>query len=232
MSIKVVLWDIDGTLLDFNKPEREAVKKCFALFGLGECSDEMVAWYSMINKVWWDKLEKGLNTKQEILEGRFREFLEHFGLDGSLAPAFNESYQNCLGDVVDPNPNGLETMKELFGKVVQGVATNGTVKTQNSKMKTSGIDRLVQKVYISDLIGFEKPNMGFFDFVLKDLSEFSKNEIMIVGDSLTSDMRGGNNAGIVCCWYNPERKPLNGDLKIDYEITDLAQVKEIVNELA
>lgn len=230
--IKAVLWDIDGTLLDFNKPENAAVKKCFGIFGLGECTDEMVSYYSAINKEWWARLERGELTKPQILVGRFAQFLEHYGYDSSIAAKFNETYQGHLGEVVDPNPNGLETMALLKGKVIQGVATNGTVKTQYGKMKTSGIDNLIEKIYISDEIGFEKPDARFFDFILRDLKDFEKNEIMIVGDSLTSDMKGGNNAGIVCCWYNPEHKPADPSLKIDYEITDLAQVKEIVDELA
>lgn len=224
MSFKVVLWDIDGTLLNFELPERIALKKCFKNFGLGECTDEMAKDYREINIKWWDYLEQGLKTKKTILEGRFAEFLEKYGRDPSVAPAFNEAYQGCLGDVVQPYPNAIETVQALRGRVIQAIVTNGTVKTQHSKLKTSGLDKLVDKIFISDEVGWEKPDIRFFDCVLKYFEAYKKDEILIVGDSLTSDMRGGNNAGIRCCWYNPGHKELIPDVAIDYEISDLSEI--------
>ena len=224
MAIEVVLWDIDGTLLNFDLPEKVAIKKCFEIFGLGECTDSMVAGYSAINKKWWKMLEDGLKTKPEILVGRFSEFLEQQGINPEIAPAFNLEYQNRLGEVVQPYPNALETVRFLKGKKVQGIVTNGTVKTQTAKMHTSGLDKLVDCTFISDIIGYEKPDVRFFDYVLKRIGTYPKDQIMIVGDSLSSDIRGGNNAGLVCCWYNPQKLPLSSDVKVDFEITDLKSV--------
>lgn len=230
MAFKVVLWDIDGTLLNFNLPENVAVKKCFELFNLGPCTDAMVEQYSTINKKYWKMLEDGLMSKPEILVGRFREFLDVQGLDSSIAAQFNTEYQNRLGDVVQPYPNAIETVRALRGKTVQGVVTNGTVKTQRAKLKTSTLDQLMDFVFISDLVGYEKPDKRFFDYVLKELGpEYSKDEILIVGDSLSSDMKGANNAGIPCCWYNPDKNPLTSDVTIDYEITDLFDVLHLCN---
>lgn len=224
MAFKVVLWDIDGTLLNFNLPENVAVKKCFELFNLGPCTDAMVEQYSTINKKYWKMLEDGLMSKPDILVGRFREFLEVQGLDSSIASQFNIEYQNRLGDVVQPYPNALETVRALKGKVIQAVVTNGTVKTQKAKLKTSTLDQLMDYIFISDIVGYEKPDKRFFDYVLNEFRQFYKDEILIVGDSLSSDMTGGNRAGIKCCWYNPDKNPLTSDVKIDYEITDLFDV--------
>ena len=102
--IKVILWDIDGTLLNFEEAEKHAIRACFAQFGLGECTDSMLADYSAINRVFWQKLERGEMTKPEILIGRFTTFFEKYGLDTSCAPAFNAQYQISLGDTVMLQP--------------------------------------------------------------------------------------------------------------------------------
>ena len=98
---------------------------------------------------------------------------------------------------------------------------------QKRKLERSGLERLFDGIFISDEVGFEKPNVGFFDYVWERIGTYEKDQVLIVGDSLSSDMLGGNRAGIRCCWYNPERKERAGGVTIDYEITDLRQVKEL-----
>ena len=97
-KITTVLWDVDGTLLDFIAAEKAAIRKLFKEYDLGECTDEMLACYSKINRTYWVKLENGEMTKPEILVGRFRDFFVSEGLDPSIASAFNEKYQDRLGD--------------------------------------------------------------------------------------------------------------------------------------
>ena len=108
--------------------------------------------------------------------------------------------------------------------------TNGTFVAQERKLRKSGIGELVEEAFISDLIGFEKPSIEFFDYVFEKIGEYDKNEVLIIGDSLTSDMQGGNNAGIVCCWYNPNHLENTKNVKIDYEIEDLWQLEEILEK--
>ena len=122
--IKAILWDVDGTLLDFTAAERAAVRTGFARRGLGTCSDEMLAAYSRTNVKYWEALERGEMTKPEILVGRFREFFTLYGIDPDLAPAFNEDYQLDLGDTVVFQPGALETVKALKGRVLQCAVTN------------------------------------------------------------------------------------------------------------
>lgn len=228
--VKAVLWDIDGTLLNFLESEKYGIKKCFELFKIGECTDEMIERYSKINQKYWKRLELGEITKSEVLKGRFEEFfaLENLGFD--RIDNFNEEYQVRLGDKVFFCDNGLETVETLRGKVKQYAVTNGTYIAQKRKLELSGLDKIFDGVFISDKIGFEKPSMGFFDNVRKNIAPYDGSEVMIVGDSLTGDMRGGNNAGFLCCWYNPDGKVNNEDVKIDYEITDLSQVIEIIGK--
>ncbi|MCH5191123.1 MAG: YjjG family noncanonical pyrimidine nucleotidase [Oscillospiraceae bacterium] len=230
--IKAVLWDIDGTLLNFLKSEKYGIKKCFELFGLGECTDEMIERYSKINQKYWKRLELGEITKPQVLRGRFEEFftLENLGFD--RIDDFNSEYQVRLGDKVFFFDNGPETVEALRGRVKQYAVTNGTYIAQKRKLELSGLDKIFNGIFISDKIGFEKPSVEFFDYVRKNIPPYDNSEIMIVGDSLTGDMRGGNNAGYLCCWYNPDGKTNNTDIKIDYEITDLQQVIDIIDKLA
>ena len=225
--IKVILWDIDGTLLNFEEAEKHAIQACFAQFGLGDCTDHMLADYSAINRVYWQKLERGEMSKPDILIGRFATFFEKYGLDISCAPAFNAQYQISLGDTVCFNPNGLEVVTALQGKVKQYAVTNGTKVAQQRKLERSGLNQLLDGVFISEDLGIEKPGIGFFHRVWEQIGQFDPTEVMIVGDSLTSDIQGGNNAGILCCWFNPEGKENATKLRIDYEIKDLTQILSI-----
>ena len=226
-KIKVILWDIDGTLLNFGEAEKAAIRKCFEVFNQGECTDTMLRTYSAINKEYWKRLERGEITKPEVLVGRFRDFFEKYDLDTSVVEAFNAEYQIRLGDTVCFYPNGLETVQACKGKILQYAVTNGTKVAQDRKLKNSGLIDLLDGIFISEEIGIEKPMIGFFEKVFEKIGEYDKSEIMIIGDSLTSDIQGGNNAGIVTCWFNPSKKKEDTELRIDYEISDLGQVPDI-----
>lgn len=228
--IKVILWDVDGTLLDFLAAEKEAIRFCFQKYGLGECTDEMIRRYSKINKSYWEKLERGEMTKAEILVNRFQDFFALEGIRTDCAKEFNAAYQVALGDTICFHDNGYELVKKLHGSYLQYVVTNGTFVAQEKKLKKSGIGELVEEAFISDHIGYEKPSVEFFEYVFERIGHLKKDEILIVGDSLTSDMQGGNNAGIVCCWYNPNHLENTKNLSIDYEIDDLWQLEEILKK--
>ena len=226
--IKVILWDIDGTLLDFLKAEHEAIKKCFQIHELGECTDEMIARYSVINRKYWEKLERGEMSKGEILVKRFEEFFALEGIQTDCAPLFNKEFQIRLGDTICFRDNSYELVKGLKGRIKQYAVTNGTKVAQDRKLLKSGLIDLFDGVFISEEIGVEKPGIGFFEYVWEQIGEYDPSEIMIVGDSLTSDIQGGNNAGIVCCWYNPSGKLNDKSLRIDYEITDLQDILKLI----
>ena len=227
--IRVILWDIDGTLLDFAAAEREAIRGCFATFGLGECTDEMLARYSVINRQHWEKLERKELTKPQVLIGRFEVFFAEEGLVADCA-AFNDEYQIRLGDTVCFHDDGYELVQQLKGRVRQYAVTNGTKVAQQRKLRNSGLDVLLDGVFISEDIGAEKPDIAFFHPVWKTIGPYAPDEVLIVGDSLTSDMQGGNNAGIRCCWYNPKGVPAPEHLKIDYNIRDLREILTILEQ--
>lgn len=226
--IRAVLWDVDGTLLNFLEAEKAAIRKCFEIFSLGECTDEMLRRYSAVNVRYWQMLENNEMTKPQILVGRFREFFSGQGIDPALAEPFNAEYQVRLGDTICFYPQAEETVRALKGRVLQCAVTNGTKIAQDRKLAASGLDRLLDKVFISDVLGVEKPNAAFFDRVFAEIGDLPKNEIMIVGDSLTSDIRGGVNAGIVTCWFNPEHKANTAGLRVDHEIDRIDRVPELI----
>lgn len=227
MSYKVILWDIDGTLLDFHAAESVAIRALFLKHNLGICTDEMLADYSKINRTYWQRLERGELTKPEVLVGRFQEFFGKYGLNTDCAVAFNDDYQLALGDTVRFFPGAWETVTALKGKVLQCAVTNGTAIAQHRKLKNSGLGEIFDDVFISDEVGFEKPMVAFFDAVRAKIGTFSPDEVLIVGDSLTSDIQGGNNVGIHTCWFNPAAAPLPSDLRIDYDIRCISEVLEI-----
>ncbi len=226
--IKVILWDIDGTLLNFEKAEKYAIRKCFEIFGIGECTDEMILKYSKINKSFWERLERGEITKPQVLRGRFEEFFKSENIPFDRIDDFNGEYQVRLSDKIFFCDNAYELVKELKGKVRQYAVTNGTLLAQSRKLKQSGLGEIFDGVFISDEVGYEKPSVEFFDAVWEKIGNYGKNEVIIVGDSLSSDMKGGNNAGILCCRYNPDGAENNTGVHIDYEIKNLNEILKIL----
>ena len=228
--IQTILWDVDATLLDFHAAEKAAILKLFRQFHLGECTEEMLQRYANINRGYWERLERGELTRDQVLVGRFQEFFEKEELDVSAAPAFNEAYQSSLGDTIVYRDDSYHIIKSLRGKVKQYVVSNGTIVAQEKKLRLSGLGKLMDGVFLSEELGVEKPNKAFFDKVFKEIGDIDRDTVLIVGDSLTSDIRGGNNAGIRTCWYNPGHAvPIEG-VHVDYEITDLHEVYDLLKK--
>lgn len=225
--IQTVLWDVDGTLLDFLKSEDYGIRACLEEIGFYGCSEEMLRRYSVINRRYWEALERGEIAKHEVLTGRFRSFFEAEGIRCPDVEAFNRSYQKKLGEHFFENERSLELCRRLKGRVRQYVVTNGTVEAQKNKLRESGLGACMDGVFISDEIGAEKPSREFFRAVFDEIGKPRPGEAMIVGDSLTSDMRGGNTAGLICCWYNPRGEENRTDVRVDYEIRSIWEVGRI-----
>lgn len=227
--IKVILWDVDGTLLDFGASEACAIRACFEQFGLGQCPDGMLERYSQINQRYWRALERGELSKPQVLRGRFEEFFAQEGIQFDDVDAFNHEYQVRLGDTVVFRDGSDALVRDLRGRVRQYAVTNGTLTAQRRKLEKSGLDRLLDGAFISDQLGVEKPDRRFFDLVFAAIGTCAPGEAMIVGDSLTSDMQGGRNAGILCCWYDPCNRPAPSGLTLDYHIQNLNQLRDLLS---
>jgi len=225
---KYLLWDIDGTVLDFHASEEYAIRALFEKYNMGICTDEMLEMYKAINTEYWQKLERNEMTKPEILVGRFRDFFEKTGADTSLAESFNDDYQSALGDVIVFVDKAEEIILSQEGKYVLAAVTNGTKVAQDKKLRLSGMDKVFDRIFISECVGVEKPNKEFFDVVFKELGITDKREVLIIGDSLTSDMKGGLISGIDTCWFNPGHQPRNPEISVTYEIDHLSKLEEIL----
>ena len=226
---KYILWDVDGTVLDFLASESYAIRFLFKKYNIGECSDEMLKMYSAINVKYWQILERGEMTKPEILVGRFREFFDIIGVDTSIAESFNQDYQVTLGDHIEFVKDAEEILLSQKDKYTIAAVTNGTKIAQAKKLRLSGLDEIFDDIFISENIGVEKPNIEFFDYVFEKLGITDKKEVLLIGDSLTSDMKGGFIAGIDTCWFNPKHTPNLSEIPITYEIDELIKITNIVS---
>lgn len=225
---KYLLWDVDGTVLNFLAAEAYAIRFLFGKYNLGECNDEMLKTYSEINTKYWKMLERGELTKPEILVGRFREFFGIIGADTTIAESFNRDYQVTLGDHIEFVDGAKEMLLSQKGKYVIAAVTNGTKVAQEKKLRLSGLNDIFDDVFISEDIGAEKPNKDFFDYVFKKLGITDKSQVLIIGDSLTSDIKGGNVAGIDTCWFNPSHSPNSLGVSVTYEIDKLSDLKSFI----
>ena len=215
-------------MLNFLAAEAYAIRALFKKYNIGECSDEMLKLYSEINSKYWQMLERNELTKAEILVGRFREFFEKIGVDVTIAKNFNLDYQITLGDHIEFVENAEEILHWQKGKYTLVAVTNGTKIAQEKKLRLSGLDNVFDAIFISENVGAEKPNKEYFDYVFEKLGITDKSEVLIIGDSLTSDMKGGFVAGIDTCWFNPSHKPNNSGISVIYEIDDLERIRDIL----
>ena len=225
-KIKAILYDVDGTLLDFETQEEVALSYCFKKYNLGELSEEKLELYKRINLGYWEMFEKNLITKEKLVVKRFEDYLEAPGVKLN-AEEVNDTYFSKLGDTIVFKDNSYELVKSLKGKIKQYVVTNGAIRVQKTKLAKSGFDKLMDDVFISDEVGYQKPRKEFFDAIKNRLGDIANDEILIVGDSLTSDMKLADNCNLISCFYNPKKKDYKVDFKIDYEISDLNEVKKI-----
>ena len=217
--IKCVLWDIDGTLLNFKKAQYVALYKCFEYFN-EHLDDDMVDKYDHINHNYWLMLEENKISKNELLVKRFIDFFNIYNID--INPVeFNEMYQQELGKTYVFNDNGKEVVLKLKDMGIKQFAiTNGTKVAQLGKLSGSGLIDILDEIFISEDIGYEKPSVNFFKPVEEKLSEYGINseECIIIGDSESSDMALARNVGIKGIHYT------SGASNNDYVISDLSTV--------
>lgn len=214
MKYGIILFDADGTLLDFGRAENEALRESLVSVGITP-DDEMVSTYSRINDSLWKALERGEVTKEVLRYRRFELFFAHYGMSHD-AHAMANTYEGNLaqkGYLLD----GAEALcKRLYGKARMYIVTNGIEEIQLGRYARCGLEKYFDGIFISGQVGYEKPDVRYFEHIEKHIPDFSKKNAVIIGDSLTSDMRGGLNFGIDTCWYNPRGKELPEDMPITH----------------
>ena len=229
MKYTTVLFDSDDTLLDFKASEKQAIYRAFETAGLPFDEDKRAV-YSEINHGLWKALERGETTTDELLCERFHLFFERYGY--AYDPkAMNDLYFNCLSDTSFTMEGAVEILEYLYGRYELDIITNGVGYIQTARLANADIRKYIKHLFISGEIGISKPHKGFFDYVLGHIDEKDKSKILVVGDSLTSDILGGQNAGIATCWVNPNHTPGREDIRPDYEIEALHQLPALLENL-
>lgn len=230
MDKPILLFDLDNTILDFDMAEAIALKKTLREFGL-EPTEEIVRRYHLINKRHWEMLEDGLVTRAQVLVGRYEELFREFGIE-QPGEAVAKRYEQHLSEGHHFLPGAEALLDELYGKYDMYIVSNGSAVVQEGRLKSSSIGRYFRDIFISELVGYDKPSLSFFETCFARIPDFDRERAIIIGDSLTSDIRGGINAGIKTCWYNPKGLAPREDIKPDYIVESLEALPALFKTLA
>ena len=224
-----LLLDMDDTILDFKKAEEVALKKTLHSFSL-EPTGEVCARYSQINQGYWEMLERKEVTREELKVRRFFDLFREYGIEVDSALCAKRYVEN-LAQGHYFIPGAAEAVERLSKKYKLYMVSNGATDVQLSRLNSAGIEKYFQKIFISQQVGVDKPDKLFFERCFARIPDFDRKKAMIVGDSLTSDIQGGRNAGIATCWVNANKKPARRDIPADYEIEALSQLEALLETL-
>ena len=227
--IKTVFLDLDDTIFDFHKAEAIGLSETLSQFGIfpdRQTSEK----YSRINKSQWELLEKKEKTRDEVLTDRFTIFFSELGVDIDSRKA-REIYEYRLGCGHFFIDGAEQLLIELYGKYDLYLASNGTESVQKRRIASSQIAKYFKEIFISQAIGADKPSIEYFEKCFSRIPDFSKENAIIIGDSITSDILGGKNAGIKTCLYNPKEKENKTDIIPDFEIRSLAEIPKLLERI-
>jgi 2-haloacid dehalogenase len=225
MSYKILLFDLDDTLLDFGANEIDSLNKLFHEHGYA-FSDELFRIYNSVNKQLWTDYENGNIALDEVLNSRFSATLLKLGktVDGM---EWENQYRELLGNGHQLMEGALELCQSLSVSHRLFIITNGITKTQIKRLKQAGLHRFFEDIFDSQSIGFQKPSKEFFDYVMDHIKDFKIREALIIGDSLTTDIKGGLLSGIDNCWINTKSEICPAEIQSTYTITSLAELCDI-----
>ncbi len=226
MKFQTLLLDLDDTILDFGAAEHAAISKTFRDLGL-EPAEALLRRYSQINMAQWEAFERGEIGRDRVLTRRFELLFEELGLDFD-AQSTEDTYRGYLG-VGHYFVEGAEAFLEaVSSKLDLYIASNGVAATQYSRLESAQIGRHFKDIFISETTGHHKPEREYYDYCFARIPNFDPEKTLMVGDSLTSDILGGKNAGIPTCWFNPKGKPGREDIRPDYEVHSLKELEALL----
>ena len=226
MRYPYLLFDADNTLFDFDRADHFAFAASCTVSGL-EYSEELLHRYWVHNNACWEMLERGEASKEFICVERFRRFFAELGVDADPIAA-NQAHLETLATCSFPTPHSVEVCKKLSETHRLFLVTNAVASVQRGRLARAEIKPYLEAAFISEEAGAQKPTTAYFDYVFAHIDGITKENCLLIGDSLTSDIRGANNYGLDCCWFNPKHVVNNFDLRVDYEIFDLRELYSIV----
>ena len=222
-----LLMDADETLFDFHRSEAEALRLTLEECGV-PCSPEVEQLYSRINDGLWKEFEQGKVTKPFLQKARFVRLFEQLGTaaDGGLA---SERYPMYLAEASYLLPHAEQLCAALvrMGCTLY-LTTNGISFVQHRRLAKSPIRPYFADVFVSEDVGAPKPQIEYYQYIMTHIQPCDGSRILAVGDSLTSDIRGGVNAGLDTCWYNPDGQDA-GELRPTYEIRRLEKLLQVID---
>ena len=223
---QTLFFDVDDTLLDFGAAENAALRMLFEDQNI-PFTDAIKADYKRINRGLWRSFEEGKLDRDEVVNTRFAILFKEYGQEvyGSLLEKQYRSYLEEGHQLVD---GALELITELHSQYDLYIVTNGVSKTQDKRLRNSGLYPLFKGIFVSEDTGYQKPMKEYFDYVFARVPNFSVEQGLIIGDSLSADIRGGRLAGMDTCWFNPDRKPNHTDLVPNYEMQRLNELYGIL----
>lgn len=227
--VKTLFFDLDDTLLDFTLAEAAALRRALTEMD-APATEAVLDRYHVLNQRCWEQLEEGSLTRDQVLIRRFDLLFEELGLTRS-SRATCDLYEGCLAQGHWFIPGAPELLRELAPKYDLYLVSNGAAAVQHSRLESAGIVPYFRGIFISEEVGFDKPRREFFDRCFAAIPGLDRSAALIVGDSLTSDIRGGLSAGIRTCWFNPKGKPSRPDIVPHYELKALSELPALLETL-
>ena len=202
------LFDLDQTLLNFHASEHKALKIVLEANGL-LFSDEIYKAFMEYNKSLWLELEKGLISRTQLFDKRFSYIIERCGKDSSSFDRLkiNSSFINTMSENGILMDGALEFIQQIKKEIINSrifIITNGATINATGRIKSTGLDKYIDGLFVSEDLGVSKPSAEYFDLVLQKIAE-PKESCIVIGDSLTSDMLGAKNAGLASVWFMPQK---------------------------
>ena len=226
--IKTVLFDLDDTILDFKMSERVALSKTLVKLNI-KPTEEIINKYSKYNISQWKRLELGEISRQEVKVNRYRLLFDDIGVDASPEKA-TAIYEENLAHGHYFIDGAKEMLNSIYNDYDLYIVSNGSEKVQEGRLGTADISHCFKNIFISEVVGFEKPNIEFFNRAFSQIENFDREKTVIIGDSLSSDIKGGKNAKIKTVWFNPNGLE-SDDIVPDYQISSLDEIKPLLATL-
>lgn len=228
--IKVVLLDIDDTLLDFHKGAEQAIKDTCSQYGI-TYSEQMLSIFFETNTLLWSQIEKETLTKPELYEIRWPSIFSRLGIDCD-GRAFEESYRKTLKNIAIPVEGAIDMLCELSKIYRIFAASNASYDMQIERLTNAGMLQYFEDVFVSEKLGHVKPSREFFECCMKNIGDYRKDEVVMLGDSLSADISGGKAFGIKTChFYRGYFDEKKADVTPDVTVTKLSDVKKVLENM-